>query len=688
MADTRSSGAALPLWRLHRALFALAFVLTVPIFAAEVAPTPKTDLTELPLEALMQMDVPKVVGASKFEQKTTEAPASVTVVSNEEIKRYGYRTLADILESAQGFYVSSDHNYSFLGVRGMSLGDFNSRVLVLVDGHRINSSVTDGAYVDTAFILDVDLIDRVEIIRGPGSVLYGNNAFFAVINVLTRQASQLNGVEASSDYGEFNTYKARASFGKAFTNGLNVLLSGTYYHSDGVDKLFFPQFDTPAQNHGIADDKDGDWYASTFGSLGYSDFTLEGAYIYRKKYNPTAQYFTSFNDSRLNTVDERGYAALKYSHSFPEIVDVSARVSYDRSYYKIGYPFSTVDPSGTVETPLAYYKESDVGDWFTAELQFNKRLWERHILTVGAEYRDDFNLDQSTVDGNTGRPVPGGSNHETRQSYGVYAQGDFQLVTNLHFNGGVRYDQYGDYDSKINPRLALIYQPFEKSTLKAIYGTAFRAPNFWELTYSGFQNLKPEEITGYELVYEQGIGRFLRGSLSGFYNEMDKLIVFESGTYTNFDAEAKGLEFAFEGNWPGGARARASYTLEATHNRSGSLDLPDSPEHLVKLNVSVPLWREKIFAGAEFQYTSSRDSLHNTTDANGQPLTVIGQTASGFAVVNLTLFSRDLLKNLEFSASVYNLLDKQYSDPASHFHKQDLIPQNGRSFRIKLTYRF
>ena len=108
----------------------------------------------------------------------------------------------------------------------------------------------------------------------------------------------------------------------------------------------------------------------------------------------------------------------------------------------------------------------------------------------------------------------------------------------------------------------------------------------------------------------------------------------------------------------------------------------------MKLNLSVPLWREKIFAGAEFQYTSSRDSFHNTTDVNGQPLTVAGQTASGFAIINLTLFSRDLVKNLEFSASVYNLLDKQYSDPASHFHKQDLIPQNGRSFRLKLTYRF
>ena len=132
-------------------------------------------------------------------QKPTEAPSSVTVITSDEIKKYGHRTLADVLQSVQGFHVSYDRNYAFLGARGVSLGDFNSRILLLVDGHRVNNNLTDGAYIDTAFILDIDLIDRVEIIRGPGSVLYGNNAFFGVINVITRQGEQLNGAEVSGE---------------------------------------------------------------------------------------------------------------------------------------------------------------------------------------------------------------------------------------------------------------------------------------------------------------------------------------------------------------------------------------------------------------------------------------------------------------------------------------------------------
>jgi iron complex outermembrane receptor protein len=114
-------------------------------------------------------------------------------------------------------------------------------------------------------------------------------------------------------------------------------------------------------------------------------------------------------------------------------------------------------------------------------------------------------------------------------------------------------------------------------------------------------------------------------------------------------------------------------------------DVPDSPNHLLKLNLSVPLVRDKVFAGVEYQYTSDRLSLYSPS---GQPLTLQGQDAGGFGVVNLTLFSQNLVKNLEFSASVYNVLDRRHSDPASSFHTMDLIEQNGRSFRLKLTYRF
>ncbi len=429
---------------------------------AEENSRPKpVDLTDLPLEALMNLDVPKVYGASKLEQKATEAPSSVTVVTADEIKKYGHRTLGDLLKSVQGFNVSYDRNYAFLGARGVSLGDFNSRILLLVDGHRVNNDFNDGAFIDTAFLLDMELVDRAEVIRGPSAVLYGNNAFFGVINVITRNGGQLNGLEASGSYGSFDTYKARLSYGRLFTNGVQLLLSGTYYDSGGQERLFYKEFNSPAQNNGVAQNLDGDWLGSFFGSLGYQDFTLEGAFQHREKDNPTAQFGTIFNDPRLRTTDEQGYAALKYAHSFKNDFDVTARLYHDTYAHEIGYPLP----------PNQFYLEQDTGEWWGTEVQVNKRLWDRHVITLGAEFRDDFHQEITQ----TGQP----SISRSQQSHGVYVQGDFAVCTNLHLNLGGRYDRYGNFDPAFDPRLALIYNPAEKSTLKFIYGTAFRAPSFY-----------------------------------------------------------------------------------------------------------------------------------------------------------------------------------------------------------------
>ncbi|HWD17898.1 MAG TPA: TonB-dependent receptor [Verrucomicrobiae bacterium] len=648
--------------------------------ATETASDSKTnDLTALPLEALMNLEVPKVYAASRVEQKTTEAPASITLINAEEIKKFGYRTLGDVLESAQGFNVSSDRNYAFVGVSGVNLGDFNSRILLLVDGHRVNENLTDGAYVDTSFILDLDLVDRVEIIRGPGSALYGNNAFFGVINVVTRQAAQIQGVESSFEYGAFDTYKGRVTFGERFTNGLSLLLSGTIFDSAGESRLFYKEFNTPPQNNGIAQDMDADRYHSIFASLGYGDLTWETAFNHREKVNPTAQFsLTTFDDPRLRTVDERGYTALKYANSFPGVVDVTAQIYGDTYSHNIGFPQSAIVANKVVFS--SFTPEQDAGEWCGAELQLNKTIMDRHVLTFGGEFRDDF-LQEASVGGQT--PL-----ERTRESYGVYLQGDFALRDNLHLEAGARYDQYGDFAPAFDPRVALIYNPVKESTIKMIYGTAFRAPNFSELIDPRFQEITPETITSYDLVYEQEWGRHLRSSLRGFYNQMDHLIVFNNGTFTNMNANTKGAEAALEGSWADGFRARASYSFQDTRNDTVSWQTPNSPDHMFKLNLAVPLWADKLSLGMELLYTTSRRSLHNTTDASGEPIIVQGETVGAYGLVNLTLFSQKLVKNLEMSASVYNLLDSRYDDPASQFHVQDAIEQQGRSFRLKLTYRF
>jgi len=353
-------------------------------------------------------------------------------------------------------------------------------------------------------------------------------------------------------------------------------------------------------------------------------------------------------------------------------VDVTARLYYDQCNFKIGYPFG--DPVAT-----SIFREVQRGEWWGSELQLSKRLWEKHTITAGVEYRDDFRQEQRVFDQSTTyRDV-----HASRQSHGVYAQGDFAVLTNLHFNGGVRYDQYGDFDPSFNPRLALIYSPVEKSTFKALYGTASGRPIFWNSATHDSKTSSRKKSRPMSWCMSRGSAALAFLS-RGFYNQMDHLIAFENGIFANIDAESRGAELALEGNWAGGVRGRASYTFQKTQNRSSSRDFSDSPEHLFKFNLSVPLIREKLFAGLEFQYTSSRRTVFTTVTGDTLP----GVDAADFGVVNFTLFSRNLLKNLELSASIYNLLDESYADPSTRFHLQDQLPRDGRSFRVKLTYRF
>ena len=217
------------------------------------------DLTDLSLEELMNLKVDTVYAASKFQQGVNEAPASITIITSDQIEKNGYRTLSDVLQSVPGFYVTNDRNYSYVGMDGISRPtDYNTHLLIMVDGHRVNDNIFNGAYVGTEALVDVQLIKRIEIIRGPGSSLYGANAFLGVINIVTKRGRDLQGAEVSEDAGSLQTYRERATYGQRYANGLELLLSETYYDSKGNRQLFFPEFNAPATNNGIARNADAD----------------------------------------------------------------------------------------------------------------------------------------------------------------------------------------------------------------------------------------------------------------------------------------------------------------------------------------------------------------------------------------------------------------------------------------------
>ena len=179
-----------------------------------------------------------------------------------------------------------------------------------MDGHRLNDNVADAAYFGTESAIDLTEVDRVEIIRGAASSLYGTNAFYAVVNLITRSGRSLQGGEVRADAGTFGSYRARGMYGRRAPGGVEFLLSGGFYRSSGPN-LYFPEFDSPATNNGMAVGLDGDRTADAFGKLTYQGWSFEAGVQGRKKEVPTASFETTFDDPRLTTRDGHAFAVAK-----------------------------------------------------------------------------------------------------------------------------------------------------------------------------------------------------------------------------------------------------------------------------------------------------------------------------------------------------------------------------------------
>ena len=316
----------IPLSFANRRAFVLFALLAVPAVARA-----QQQLPELSLEELMRIDAGRVFGASERIQPVTEAPASVSFITAEDIARYGYRTLADILRGVRGMYVTDDRNFSYLGARGFAKpGDYNSRILLLVNGHRVNDNVYGQAEIGAEFGMDPAMFERVEIIRGPASSLYGDSAFFAVVNVITRTGASLAGASIAVEGGNLETARAQASVGRSLANGLDFALSGTYERSGGVERLYFPAFDTPATNNGVAQGLDGEQLAQFYSHLSFKDLTFTGLYGERQRTVPTASFGTVFDEHAPpeQTTDRHALLDAEYARSIGD-TRLVVRASYD-----------------------------------------------------------------------------------------------------------------------------------------------------------------------------------------------------------------------------------------------------------------------------------------------------------------------------------------------------------------------
>jgi len=641
------------------------------------------DLGEIPLEELMELRVQEVFGASDRLQPVTEVPSSVSIVTASEISRHGYRTLADILRGVRGFYITDDRNYSYVGARGFNRpGDYNTRVLLLVNGHRVNDNVYDQANVGAEFLIDAAMFERVEIIRGPASSLYGTNALFATVNVITRSGASLNGGSITVDTGTLGTQLMRGAAGRRLGNGMDFALSATHERSSGITSLYLPEFDTPDTNDGLAENLDGEHATHLYGRFNLKNLTLTSAFAWRNKYVPTASFLTAFNaqEPAEQTTDRKLTVMAQYLRRVGATrVTTEAAIDYFR--YDGVYP----ETGAELEDPLFAFRDGFSGLRWTARTVAARPMPGRQTLTFGGEFVDNVKQNQWGA-----YPFSSDANFVLNQSsrqLAAFAQDEIKLRPWLLLNGGLRHDRFSQF-SRTTPRGAVIVMPSPNHSLKYLYGKAFRAPNVYELYYYRDESasLQPESIGTHEWVWEAYFGERLRTVVSTYRYKAMQLLDYgvldvapgadaEEGFSNSGTIRAAGLELESEIRLKRGAQALASYTLQDANPVDASdARLTNSPRHMAKLRFSIPGPRIGSSASFEWRYMSSRRTLSGS---------VVDSTSLANAAFNLPVG-----RSVTLTGQVRNLFNARYADPASNEHVGDSIGQNGRTARVGLRWSF
>ncbi len=631
-----------------------------------------SEYTTMDLEKLLDVEI---VTASKFGQRQSQTASAVTVIDKQQIKQFGHRTLGDVLRTVPGFFITNNRIYENTGFRGFDQADdYNGRMLIMIDGIRTNETIYDSGLTGNELPIDIDLIERIEVVRGPGSSMYGSNAFFAVINLITRNGEDFTGGEVAGSWSSFDTYKGRFSYGRKQDNGLEYLISGSGLTSEGPT-LAFPEQANVNQPSGLTKTNP-EKGQQVFAKVRWGDFSFEGGYGRRKRHYGTGAHGTNFDDDRTFSQDNEAFFNLQYDTDLSPKLALTTRAFYGDYVYNSNYQYGDV-PNIT-----------QAHAWWTG---FESRLlsthFDDHKLIAGLEVQENWQQKQLNFDTNPYYLY----SDDNLDSYriGVYLQDDFSITDQLMLSLGARLDDYSLVNKLLfSPRLGLVYQPLPDTRLRLQYGKAFRAPNIsqqfgesaeTETTY-GFRanpTLQPELIETYELGLEQTLAKYWLIKATGYFMELEKRLAYENYDdttfqYANGDKQiGYGGEFELSRQWENGLALRTAYSLQYAENQDGG-SLNYVPRHLYQLNLMAPLFSSQWLGGLEMQALSGRQ-----TDADRLP---------SYTRMNLSLLYQPV-KSLDLSATLYDVFDNYRYDPADE-ESLRRTPQEGRTFRLKLEFRF
>lgn len=548
----------------------------------------------------------------------------------------------------------------------------------MINGHVINETVYWQAFIGNDFGLNTKIIDRVEIIRGPGSALYGAGAMLSVINIITKIAIDIDGLKLNGSLSSWNRYEASIIAGKELAKNIDFTLSIKVGDSKGQD-YYFSEFDSSTTNYGKAIGIDWEKYYNIHTTLSYDNFTLNYFFNSRSKAIPTAPWNTLFNDPLTKTEDTRSYISISHSAEIANSMSISSNIFYDYFNYYGLYPYEGIKQY-----------DKNVGEWVGADIKFLWDIVSNNRLIAGVEakhsFRADYKLwDEDSVYFNKNFPYT---------IVSLYIQDQYQVLENFGITLGVRHDQYSTVGSATSPRLALVFNPSVSSAVKLLYGHAFRAPNIYETEYEDFStqkknnNLKPEKMQNAEICYQQELYGSIFFSSSLFYYKIQNLIDQYEDVNDGLlqfqnkeDAIGTGVEAEISYRSRFGLWSYIGYSHQLLRDEETLERMTNAPAHILKFGASYK-FADCISLAFESVCESSRITIHRTkTDA--------------FILSNISMnwkpnfknggLGTDMLNRLHLSLKVYNIFDTEFYLPGGYEHRQNAILQNGRNFSFDFT---
>ena len=685
-------------------------------------------LFELSLYELMNVEI---ISATKTGQKVHEAPAIVTVISSEQIENSGATTLAELLQNVPGINIQMNYAYPYMTIRGVASSP-NTRTLLMIDGYSDNSLTYGTHHIDERITLS--MIKQIEIIRGPGSALYGSDAFLGIINIITKTGKDLNGASVSVSYGSFNTKKASILIGQSLKEkNIDFLIAVDGYMSDGPN-LFIPKdahnFFKPLgyiefnSLSGYTENNSSD-LRNIYSKISYKDFTLTVKKHRFIKEEPLNDMYLLTDNQKVFENKEK--YILTYTNQLSEKFKIQGDIYYNAWDY-LWYPYDL----GNKNAWSALNDDThNYSDWEAYPKVFEKKagaklmtqfqLLKNNFFILGIEYCHE-NVYDANASANSDWPDysnwtgnsyawAGATEYPWLSEYGhegnnwsIYLQDEITLFSKFNITLGTRYDIHDTYKSVFTPRFGIVYKPLKNTSVKLLYGSAYKAPSYLRLytinnpSNWGNEDLKPEKIQTLELAIDTRFLKYYNIRINGFQNISEDLIMANAdnkhddpalGEIPMFDnilySKIYGIEaeIKVQINKSFSGFVNYSYVVPVLEKTSDAFLTVDK-KYLSQISNHL--------ANAGFNYSFLKYFNINTTiNYTGKIITKqkipgdkIDVVIDPYTIVNMNLRVFNLIKGVEASFKINNLFNTKYYNSSRFFN----IPRPGRNCMCNLKYSF